>query len=137
MANTVVSNLNNVTDLMKMIESNDQDNWQEIKQLIYEQYGEVREAWLVQMLYDLYSQSRSPRCLELLLNVRDPHDKFLCDKIVDGIRHAGKSRATALAMLGYVVRKQPSWLYKVAQHSLMKELIKVLKVSGDSKDVTN
>ena len=42
-----------------------------------------------------------------------------------------KSRQTALAMLGFIVRKQPSWLYKITQHSLMKEVLKVLKHEED------
>ncbi len=123
-----VSSLSNVTDLLRIIESNDDEAWQEVRHLIFEQYSEIKEPWLVQLLYDLYTTSASPRCLELLLSVKEPHEKFLCDRIADGIRHGGKTRATALKMLGFVVRKQPFWLYKVAQHSLMKELIKCLKV---------
>ena len=129
-----VSALGSVSDLLLLIESNEPEQWHEIKQLIYEQYHEVKESWLVHMLYDLYSQTGSPRCLELLLNVREPHEKFLCDKIAEGIKtnHInGKTRQTALAMLGFIVRKQPSWLYKITQHSLMKELIKVLKHEDD------
>ena len=42
-----------------------------------------------------------------------------------------KSRQIALAMLGFIVRKQPSWLYKITQHSLMKEVLKVLKHEED------
>ena len=34
-------------------------------------------------------------------------------------------------MLGFIVRKQPSWLYRMTQHSLMKELLKVLKHEED------
>ena len=34
-------------------------------------------------------------------------------------------------MLGFVVRKQPPWLYRMTQHPLMKELLKVLKQEED------
>lgn len=34
-------------------------------------------------------------------------------------------------MLGFVVRKQPSWLYRMTQHNIMKELLKVLKHEED------
>lgn len=37
----------------------------------------------------------------------------------------------ALSLLGYVVRKQPAWLYRVTQHATMKELIKALKTEED------
>ena len=127
-----VSNISNVTDLLHLIESNEPEKWAEIKSLINEQYQEVKEAWLVQMLYEFYAQSGSLRCLELLLSVREPHDKFLCDKMAEGVKlNQGKSRETALVMLGFVVRKQPSWLFKICQHSLMKEILKALKHEDD------
>ena len=73
--------IKDVISLLQIIESNEPETWHEIKHLIYEQYHEVKEPWLVQMLYDLYSKSESSRCLELLLNVREHHDKFLCDSL--------------------------------------------------------
>ena len=39
-----------------------------------------------------------------------------------------KPRLNGLTVLGYVIRKQPSWLYKLTQHGLIKELLKILKV---------
>ena len=127
-----VSSISNPCDLLQLIESNEPEKWQEIKNLIYEQYYSVKESWLVQMLYEFYAQSGSARCLELLLNVREPHEKFLCDKMSENIKaNQGKSRQTALSLLGYIVRKQPSWIYKITQHSLMKELMKVLKHEED------
>ena len=81
----ISASIGSVSDLLQMIESNEAEKWQEIKQLIYEQYHEVKESWLVQMLYELYAQSGSARCLELLLNVREPHEKFLLDKIAEGM----------------------------------------------------
>ena len=123
-----VSALGSVSDLLLLIESNEPEQWHEIKQLIYEQYHEVKDNMLVSMLYDLYSQSGSSRCLELLLNVREPHDKYLCDKMVDGLKsNVSKTKLTSLGILGFVLRKNPSWLYKTTQHPLMKELLKVLK----------
>ncbi len=55
--------------------------------------SQVRDAWLVNGLYDFYSlSSESPRILELLLGVPEPHEKFLCDRINDGIKQGGKTR---------------------------------------------
>ena len=52
--------------------------------------------------------------------------------MAEGIKlNQEKSRQIALAMLGFIVRKQPSWLYKITQHSLMKEVLKVLKHEED------
>ena len=92
----------------------------------------VRESWLVHGLYDYISQhpKDSPRTLELLLNVQDPHDRYLCDKLAESLRQKDSKTAkvNALNIFGYLIRGQPGWLYRVTQHALMKELIKVLKV---------
>lgn len=131
-SSTLVASVGSVDDLFRLLESNDSAVWHELRHLVYEQYSEVKESWLVCGLYDAFAQSGSPRCLDLLLNVRgEAHEKFLCDKMADGLRQGGKARAKALQVLGFVVRKQPSWLYKMTQHSLMKELIKVLKHEDD------
>ena len=34
-------------------------------------------------------------------------------------------------MLGYIVRKQPTWLHRVAQHQLIKDLLRLLKTETD------
>ena len=53
----------------------------------------TKESWLVNGLFEFYVQSGSPRCLELLLNVREPHERFLFDKMAEGIKtNQDKSR---------------------------------------------
>lgn len=91
----------------------------------------VRDPWLVNGLFDVYASSKSPRCLDLLLSVRDPHDKFLCDRVTEFLRQGGKPRLLGLEVFGFVVRKHPSWLFKITQHPLMKELLKVLRTEED------
>lgn len=104
---------------------------QEVKQLINEQYNEVKEPWLVYGLYDTFCSTKSSKFLALLLDCRkDPHDRFLCDKICEELKHKEK-RANAFEVLGYVIRKQPSWLYNIPQHSVMKQWIRVLKTEED------
>ena len=122
-----------VEDLFILLESSSKASVvQEIKQLINEQYSEVKEPWLVNGLYDTFCLTKSPKVLELLLDVRkDPHDRFLCDKICDALRQRGKQRALGLEVLGYIIRKQPSWLYRILDHNLMKQWIKVLKTEDD------
>ena len=60
--------------------------------------------------------------MSVLLSVRDGHEKFLMDRLSDGLRantngnngkEAKEARAHALNVLGCVVRKAPPWLYKV------------------------
>ena len=72
---------------------------------------QVKEAWLVNGLFDTYASTKSSKLLDLLLSgARDPHDKFLLDKISESLRQGGTSRHVGLDVLGCVVRKQPSWL---------------------------
>ena len=49
---------------------------------------------------------------------QEPHDRLLCDRLAVGLRSSDteKARTIALDMLGYIVRKQPTWLHRVAQH---------------------
>lgn len=38
-------------------------------------------------------------------------------------------RIKGLTLMGYIVRSQPTWLYKLQEHNLLKELLKLLKVA--------
>lgn len=40
----------------------------------------------------------------------------------------GDKRLPALTLLGHIVKRQPTWLIKITNHVLLKELIKLLKV---------
>ena len=51
----------------------------------------------------------------------------MCDRLAEGLRSSDKARTIALDMLGYIVRKQPTWLHRVAQHQLIKDLLRLLK----------
>jgi len=47
-------------------------------------------------------------------------------RLVDGLRST--NRLQALTLLGHVVKRQPTWLIKITNHHLLKELIRLLKV---------
>ncbi|TRY63829.1 hypothetical protein TCAL_11163 [Tigriopus californicus] len=124
--------INSLEDLFRILESGQpNDVVQEIQQIIHEQFNEVKEPYLVNGLYDYCQSKDSPGVLDLLLSVPDPHDKFLFDKILESLRQSGSSRLHGLSILGYIVRKQPPWLYKVTQHAVMKEIIRILKNEED------
>lgn len=155
LAARMTSQVNSLEDLFGLLENGNPEVVLEIRQILRDQFMDgrndisefvsassfpirqhlsisVRESWLVHGLYDYISQhpKDSPRTLELLLNVQDPHDRFLCDKLAEGLRQKDSKTAkvNALNIFGYLIRGQPGWLYRVTQHALMKELIKVLKV---------
>ncbi len=52
--------------------------------------------------------------------------QHLFDRLVDNIRSNNKLQSFNL--LGHLVRKQPPWLHKIAQHSLLTQIFKVMKV---------
>lgn len=46
-------------------------------------------------------------------------------------------RLQALTLLGHIVKRQPTWLIKITNHFLLKELIKLLKVYIVTKIIIN
>ena len=105
---------------------------QEVEQLVKDHYSsEAKDPWLVNSLYDAFAASESPRFLQLLLVVTEPHDRFLLDRVSEGVRAGGAQREAAFAVLGCLVRRQPPWLPKVCQHGLFREWLKVLKTEED------
>ena len=81
-------------------------------------------------LYDHHAATQSIHSLKLLISVKEPHDRLLCDRLAEGLR-SSSGRAVALDMLGYIVRKQPTWLHKVAQHPVFLHLLKLLRTETD------
>ncbi|XP_076314237.1 tuberous sclerosis 1 protein hamartin [Tachypleus tridentatus] len=120
---------NSIKELFGMLESSDSTVVEEIKVLIHESLNNTREPWLLNALVDYYVAFQSERCLDIVVGVREPHDKFLFDKLAECLK--GKTRPQSLMLLGHVVRKQPSWLYKIATHKLFTSLLHVLKTDTD------
>lgn len=87
----------------------------------------AKESWLLNGLFDYYLTTNSARAIELLVSVREPHDKYLFDKLCESLKNPG-TKLQALTVLGHVLRRQPAWLYKITQHQLLKDLLKLLKV---------
>ena len=119
-------------EMFRLLERGDGGIAQEMEQLVKDHYAsETRDPWLVHSLYDAFAASESPRFLQLLLAVKEPHDKFLLDRMSEGARAGGAQRQAAFAVLGCLVRRQPPWLPKVCQHALFREWLKVLKTEED------
>ncbi|ODN00089.1 Hamartin, partial [Orchesella cincta] len=126
--------LTDVTQIFDLLESNKPDVVQEVKDLILENLNSTKESWLVSGLYEYYIQSGSGRCSDILCGIsREPHDKFLIERMTDGIKSPLKeTRRQALVLVGHAVCKQPPWLYKITQQPyLFRELIKLLKTETD------
>lgn len=133
----MASNPYDAADLIQMLESNNDDSVQEIKGLIHETLSQTpKETWLLYGLVDYYVQTNSNRCLDILTSIQEPHDKHFFDKITDSLKSSA-IRMQALTLLGYVVRKQPSWLHKIANHPLMGIFLKILKTEMDIPTLMN
>lgn len=51
---------------------------------------------------------------------------FIFHRLGEGLKSG--NRLQALTLLGHVVKRQPTWLVKITNHYLLKELLKILKV---------
>ena len=110
-----------IEEIFKLLESNNSEVVAEIQRFFHENLSETRESWLVSGLYDYYVNTGSINGMKLLANVREPHDKLLCDRLGDGFRSSDKvSVGLAVDLLGYIVRKQPTWLHRVSHHQMFK-----------------
>ncbi|KAM4720481.1 LOW QUALITY PROTEIN: hamartin-like [Anableps anableps] len=118
----------NVGDLLPLLETSDLQQLEEIRSLINEQLSTERGSMLLNGLgYFLETNSTS---LHILSSVREPHDKHLLDKMNDCMAKPA-CRLPTLMLLGHVVRKQPSWIHKMARYPLLLSLLKCLKTDTD------
>ncbi|XP_023344755.1 hamartin [Eurytemora carolleeae] len=122
-----------VDDMFALLESNKTHVVQEIQRIIHDKLtGSKDSGWLVTGLYEYYSSTQSMNGLKLLLNVKEPLDTVLCDRIYEGLRSSDtQNRILAVNMLGFIARKQPTWVHKLPQTFCFKELIKMLKHEVD------
>ncbi|XP_025197525.1 hamartin isoform X3 [Melanaphis sacchari] len=124
-----------VMELFTSLESNIPQEVEVVKHKFHDQFNIVKEPWLLNGMYDYFISTGSQRAIEVLVAVREPHDKYLFDRLVDGIR--GTNRLQALTLLGHVVKRQPTWLIKIINHDLLKELIKLLKSENEIIIITS
>ncbi|KAL6435574.1 hypothetical protein ACFW04_005493 [Cataglyphis niger] len=120
-------------ELFYLLESNKLGEVEEIKKVFHDHFLCTKDNWLVNGLFDYYLSTNSLRTAEVLAGVREPHDKHLLDRLSDVFSKPGNSgqRIQALTLLGHIARRQPTWLYKLANHALFRDLLKLLKVEAD------
>ncbi|CAH1170194.1 unnamed protein product [Phaedon cochleariae] len=117
-----------MTDIFERLESNDKETVEDAKQTIREQFTKVNEPWLLHGLYEYYLTTSSDRAMEILVNIKEPHHVYLFDRLSDSMKLPKvETKVQALTLFGYVARRQPTWLYKLQEHNLLKDLLKLLK----------
>lgn len=81
-------------------------------------------------MIDYFSHTNSKRIFEVLVKVQNPHDIYIFNKLQKCLQETNNQlqKKTALTLFGHIVRRHPTWLYKVVNHGFLKELLKLLKV---------
>ncbi|XP_008322866.1 TSC complex subunit 1b [Cynoglossus semilaevis] len=120
----------NVGDLLPLLETSDLQQLEEIRGLINEQLSSERGSMLLNSLVDYFLETNSCQAMHILSSVREPHDKHLLDKMNECMTKQA-CRLPTLTLLGHVVRKQPSWIHKIARYPLLLSLLKCLKTDTD------
>jgi len=69
-----------IEEIFGLLDSTNPDIVSEIQRLFYENLSESRDPWLVCGLYDHHAATGSPHSLKLLVSVKEPQDKLLCDR---------------------------------------------------------
>ncbi|XP_055384518.1 hamartin [Condylostylus longicornis] len=111
--------------LFNGLESSNVQEYDESKQKIAEFFIHSKDPWLVQGMMDYYLKTNSARILEVIVKVQQPHDNYVFDRLSEWMRN--HNRIAALTLFGFIVRKHPTWLHKVAKHKLMKDILKLLQ----------
>ncbi|KAB0797056.1 hypothetical protein PPYR_11117 [Photinus pyralis] len=121
-----------MADLIQQLESNDTRIAEEMKEKFHEHFKSVQDNWLLYSIYDYYMVTNSARSIEIMVNVKEPHYNYLFNKLSDTIKGSkSEQKVQALTLLGHILRKEPFWLYKITEHHLLKDLLKLLKTESD------
>lgn len=99
-----------------------------MKKIIIKLLFTAKESWLVNGLIDYFAQTNSYRIVEILVKVQTPHDISIFNKLQKCLQEHPKQKTVALTLFAHIIRKHPTWLYKVVNHVFLKDLLKLLKV---------
>lgn len=119
-----------VAKLFTDLESNNMTLVDDAKKRFSELFGNTRESWLPHSMMDYFGQTSSVRIVDILVKVQPPHDKFILDKLAEWIRSGG-NKMLALTLFGHIIQKRPTWLHKVGNHLLVKEVLKLSKLEKE------
>lgn len=103
---------------------------EETKARIQEILHSSRDSGLLNTMVEYYLKTRSPACLQILSGIHEARAQALFEKMNECLKQA-PSRLDTLSLLGHIVRRQPSWLYKIIKTSLFESLLKCMKGDED------
>lgn len=117
-------------ELFTILESSDVQDSEEIKQLVNQSLANNKDPGILNGLVEYYLSTRSQRCLDVLVAIREPNNKYLFDKLLDSLR--GKMRLDTLKLITNIVHKQPSWLHCITSHKILSQILGIIK-HGDQE----
>lgn len=115
----------NVEKVFSDLESNQPHECEESKRKLVELFTQNKETWPVHYMMEYYYKTGSQRIMEVLVKVQPPHDIFIFDRVSDWLK-LQTHRLQALKLLFFVVRNNPTWLFKIEKHRLIKDIFKLL-----------
>ncbi|XP_058057081.1 hamartin [Anopheles bellator] len=125
-----------VGKLFDDLESNNPERVDEVKRKFQEIFTSTKESWLAYNMMEYFGQTSSVRIVDILVKVQQPHDKYIFDKLSEWIRSGG-TKVLGLTLFGHIIQKRPLWLYKVGNHQLVKDVLKLSKLEKDITSLIN
>lgn len=111
-----------MSDLLKNLESNNPKLVEESKNELIKLLSQIKENWLVYGLMEHFIVQNSIKVVEILVKATHSHETFIFDKLLEWIQTNDK-RNQAFKLFWVIAQKHPSWLYKVTNHRLFREIL--------------
>lgn len=113
-------------ELIKNLESNNPTLAEESKNEIIKSLNLTKENWLVYGLMDQFVNLNSAKVLEILVKVPQSHDTYIFDRLSEWIQ-TNEKRNIAFKLFWLIAQRHPSWLYRVTNHRLFREMLNTVK----------
>ncbi len=118
-----------VAELVRYLESGDVEVISEIKQVVFENLHASKDATIFNALFESFLKTKSSRLLEILASVNESHSQYLFDRMNELVKTCNYTETTSI--FAAIIRKQPSWLYKVVGSLFFTQYLKTLKMETD------
>lgn len=115
-----------MSELFKNLESNNPALVEESKNELIKSLGQTKESWLVYGMMEHFATQNSIKIVDILIKVPQSHDTYIFDKLSEWVNTADK-RNQAFKLFWLIVQKHPSWLYRVVNHRLFREMLNIVK----------
>lgn len=120
----------NIAEIIKLLESTSISVTEQTCALVRDSLSSSTDPSLLNGLVDHYISSGNTVMRTLIVGIRSPQYKNFLIKL-DECLQKPTARYAALNLMGYVVRKEPSWLHNIAQSRAFATVIKCLQLDND------